>query len=42
MAFRNHGMAHHIVSRLIEEAKRLGCDKIYLETTAEGNLFTPP
>lgn len=35
-AFRNHGIAHHIVSRLIDEAVRRGCDKIYLETTAEG------
>lgn len=36
--FRNQGVAHHIVSRLIEEAQRLGCDKIYLETTADGKL----
>ena len=35
-AFRNQGVAHSIVSMLIEEAKKLGCDKIYLETTAEG------
>ncbi len=35
-AFRNHGVAHHVVSRLIEEAQRLGCNKIYLETTDEG------
>ena len=35
-AFRNQGAAHAIVSRLIEESKRIGCDKIYLETTAEG------
>ena len=35
-AFRHKGVAHHIVSRLIDEAKSKGCDKIYLETTAEG------
>ena len=35
-SFRNRGVGHAIVSRLIEESKRLGCDKIYLETTAEG------
>ncbi|MDE6793346.1 MAG: GNAT family N-acetyltransferase [Muribaculaceae bacterium] len=35
-AFRNHGVAHHIVSRLIEESVKQGCGKIYLETTAEG------
>ncbi len=34
--FRNHGVAHHIVSRLIEESVKQGCGKIYLETTAEG------
>lgn len=35
-AFRNKGVAHQIVDRLIEEAKRLGCGKIYLETTSDG------
>lgn len=35
-AFRKQGVAHTIVSRLIEESKRLGCEKIYLETTADG------
>ncbi|MDE5874295.1 MAG: GNAT family N-acetyltransferase [Muribaculaceae bacterium] len=35
-AFRKHGIAHKIVSRLIEEAKTHGCGKIYLETTADG------
>ena len=35
-AFRNHGIAHSIVSRLLEEAKNRGCGKIYLETTADG------
>ena len=35
-AFRKHGIAHKIVSRLIEEAKKHECGKIYLETTAEG------
>lgn len=34
--FRNLGIAHEIVKRLIEEAKARGCDKIYLETTAAG------
>ncbi|MDE6287908.1 MAG: GNAT family N-acetyltransferase [Muribaculaceae bacterium] len=34
--FRNRGVAHTIVSRLIEEAKTRNCGKIYLETTAEG------
>lgn len=34
--FRNHGIAHRIVSRLIEEAKNRECGKIYLETTADG------
>lgn len=34
--FREHGIAHHIVSRLIDEAKTRGCEKIYLETTADG------
>ncbi len=35
-AFRNHGLAHLIVSRLIEQAKSRGCGKIYLETTNDG------
>lgn len=35
-AFRNHGVAHAIVSRLIEESLKRDCGKIYLETTAEG------
>lgn len=35
-AFRNHGIAHHIVSHLIDEAKKRGCGKIYLETTEDG------
>ena len=35
-AFRNHGIAHRIVSRLVEEAKNRRCGKIYLETTADG------
>ena len=34
--FRNHGIAHKIVSRLIDEAKKRDCGKIYLETTADG------
>lgn len=32
---RNHGIGHAIVRWLIEKAKTLGCDKIYLETTME-------
>ncbi len=35
-AFRNHGLAHQIVSCLIEEAKNRYCGKIYLETTNDG------
>ena len=35
-AFRNHGIAHKLVVRLIEEAKKHNCGKIYLETTADG------
>lgn len=35
-AWRKHGVAHKIVEALIGEAKRRKCDKIYLETTAEG------
>lgn len=33
--FRQHGIAHAIVERLIEEARRRDCGKIYLETTDE-------
>lgn len=35
-AFRNKGVAHAIVRRLIEVAFENGCGKIYLETTADG------
>lgn len=35
-AFRKHGIAHKIVSWLVDEAKNQRCGKIYLETTAEG------
>lgn len=35
-AFREHGIAHTIVRRLIQEAKIRDCNKIYLETTSEG------
>lgn len=35
-AYRGRGVAHHIVGRLVEEARLRGCGKIYLETTAEG------
>lgn len=34
--FRNHGLAHHIVKKLIEKARALDCGKIYLETTDLG------
>ena len=34
--FRERGLAHTLVKRLIEEAKNRNCDKIYLETTDEG------
>lgn len=33
--FRNRGIAHDIVRHLIEEAKRMDCGKIYLETTED-------
>ncbi len=35
-AFRKHGVAHHIVKALIDEAKRRDCGKIYLESTEDG------
>lgn len=35
-AFREHGLGHEIVRSLIEEARRRGCGKIYLETTPDG------
>ncbi len=35
-AYRKHGLAHKIVTRLIEEATRRNCGKIYLETTDDG------
>lgn len=34
--YRNNGIAHHIVRRLVDEARQRGCAKIYLETTASG------
>ena len=34
--YRQRGVAHAIVRRLIAEARRRGCDKIYLETTDDG------
>ena len=34
--FRNKGIAHRIVSHLIDKAKDRGCEKIYLETTSDG------
>ena len=34
--FRKHGLAHHLVKALVEEAKLRNCDKIYLEATDDG------
>ena len=34
--YREHGVGHAVVERLVAEAGRRGCGKIYLETTAEG------
>ncbi len=34
--YRNKGVAHTIVKHLLDIALERGCDKIYLETTAEG------
>ena len=34
--FRNQGIGHSIVRKLLEEARKLNCGKIYLETTPEG------
>lgn len=31
--FRSHGLGHTIVRALVKKARRLGCDKIFLETT---------
>ena len=35
-AYRNRGIAHRIVRRLLDLAAERGCDKIYLETTDGG------
>lgn len=35
-AYRQHGIAHEIVKRLVKEARKHECGKIYLETTTEG------
>ncbi|MCM1037239.1 MAG: GNAT family N-acetyltransferase [Bacteroides sp.] len=34
--FRGMGIAHRIVTRLVDEARSRGCDKIYLESTRDG------
>lgn len=34
--YREHGIGHAIVSKLLEEAERYDCGKIYLETTDKG------
>ena len=34
--YREHGVGHAIVKRLLKEAEKHGCGKIYLETTPEG------
>lgn len=33
--FRKHGIGHAIVEWLVEKARQMNCDKIYLETTDE-------
>ncbi|MCH5227375.1 MAG: GNAT family N-acetyltransferase [Muribaculaceae bacterium] len=35
-AYREQGLGHTIVKKLVEEAKRRDCHKIYLETTSIG------
>lgn len=35
-AYRNRGIAHRIVRRLLDLAAERGCDKIYLESTDDG------
>lgn len=35
-AYREHGIGHAIVRKLLALAESLDCDKVYLETTAEG------
>lgn len=35
-AFRDKGIAHEIVARLISESKARECGKVYLETTEKG------
>ena len=34
--FCKHGIGRMIIDRLIEEARKNECDKIYLETTSQG------
>ncbi len=34
--YRNNGIGHQIITKLIEEATDYGCDKIFLETTIDG------
>lgn len=34
--YRDMGLAHRIVEKLIDASLEHGCDKIYLETTADG------
>lgn len=35
-AFRGKGIGHHITLRLVDEARRRDCGKIYLESTVAG------
>lgn len=35
-SFRERGVGHAIVRNLVDEARGLGCGKIYLETTEQG------
>ena len=37
--YRNRGVAHAIVKRLVEEARQRNCDKIYLEATDQGKAI---
>lgn len=34
--YREHGIGHAIVKRLMDEARKRDCGKVYLETTDEG------
>ncbi len=38
-AYRGRGLGHAIVRHLVEQARMGGCDKIYLETTAQARTL---